>query len=126
MKILIHGPSTFDDYEFVVNRLHEFFSSFHDYSDVEIVAANTSGFCRMIKRYALDKGIKFTDYHVDFTNFGRQANYICNQLMTDYCKGAVNHCLVFWGNRSLILRNLIKEAIKTRMSVLKIPINDKK
>lgn len=126
MKLLIHGPREFSDYDLIVLRLSEFLSSFHDYKNLEIVSANTKGFCGLIKRYANNRGIKFTSFNVDFDQFGRQANYICNKLMTDHCKGVTNHCLVFWDGRSLILRDLIKEAVKTRMSVLKIPVNEKR
>lgn len=126
MKLLIHGPREFSDYDFLVLRLSEFLSSFHDYKNLEIVSADSKGFCELVKQYANNRGIKFTSFHVDFEQFGRQANYICNQFMADYGKGVTNHCLVFWTGKSLILRNLVKEAVKTRMSVLKIPINEKR
>lgn len=124
MKLLIHGPKAFNDYNFMVDRLLEFFSSFKDYTNLEIVAANTEGFCKMVKKYANNRGIKFTEHVVDFENFGRQANYICNKIMADYCKGEHNHCIVFWDSKSLILKNLLKETIKTKMSVLKIPVRN--
>lgn len=80
MKLAVIGGRTFTD----ENRIFEELDKYDNIT--EIISGFAIGADRMGKRYALMKGIKYTEYLPDWELHGKSAGVIRNRYIIDDCE----------------------------------------
>lgn len=131
MKLLIAGPRTMDDYDFVKKQLYYFVA--HD-EITEVVSGACSdkkgaltftrpdgtevyGADGLGERWAAEHGIPVKPFPADWVKFGLSAGPIRNTDMANYLEPPKDKALVFYNSKSKgskdILRRVVKRGVTT-------------
>lgn len=99
--LLIVGSRDFNTYqivEAVCNRLTKQF----DKENIEIVSGGARGADYLGKQYAINYGIKYTEFPAEWDKYGKSAGYKRNRQMHEYIanKSTNRVCVAFWDGES--------------------------
>ena len=124
VRVIIAGSRSFDDYEFMKEKLDEFFSKERD--EIEIVSGHADGVDRLGERYAAERGIPCKVFPAEWKKHGKKAGPLRNSQMLEYAEERCPVVVAFWNGTSSGTFDTIKKAVKKDiecMVYLCIPAN---
>lgn len=110
MKVIIAGSRTFDNYK-MLRTLCDIVLSRKD--QVEVVGGGAKGADELGRRYAKERGYKFTLFPADWDKHGKKAGPIRNGEMAEYADGLI----LFWDGKSRGSKNMLEQARKKGLKV---------
>src|SRR5215213_3192990 len=93
MKIIIAGTRTFNDYEFLKQKVDIILSK---QVDVEIVSGCAQGADLLGERYGKERGITVKRFPAEWNLYGKKAGYLRNEKMANYADALI----LFWDGES--------------------------
>lgn len=113
MKIIVAGPRTYTNKEFVFSHLDNILTLYKNvYDEIEIVEGGATGVDHIAKDYAEKKGYRHKQFTADWKTQGRAAGPIRNKKMADY-----SDILIAFYNGSLGTSNMIKQALEKKLNI---------
>lgn len=116
IRIIIAGPRTFSDYEYLQDKVSDFILMElppEMWSQIEIVSGGAKGADSLGERYAKEKDCKLTRFIPDWDGLGKKAGIIRNHEMGDYA----DVLLAFWNGTSTGTKDMIDYATKKGLLV---------
>lgn len=111
-KVIIAGPRTFNDFDFLEEKALEILSDFN-LEQIEIVSGTARGADRLGERLAIKHNLYLKYYPADWNLYGKSAGYIRNEEMAKYA----DICIVFWDGKSKGSKHMIDIAKKYKLKL---------
>ena len=112
-RIIIAGSRTFNNYQFMYDRLREVVHTTSEWHRWEIVSGGAKGADSLGERFANENSLNLTVFPADWNTHGRSAGFIRNKQMAEY--GDVLYA--FWDGASPGTKNMVKQALESRVEI---------
>ncbi len=103
VKIIVAGSRTFNDYDFLKEKMDELIKG---REETEIVSGTAKGADILGEKYAKESGFQIKRFPADWDKYGKRAGYIRNEEMAKYA----NACICFWDGKSKGTQHMINLA----------------
>jgi hypothetical protein len=119
MKVIIAGCRTFEDYDFLADKLNFIFSN--HFPDI-VVCGMAKGADSLGERWAKEMGVQVDYFPANWEKYGKSAGYRRNAEMADNA----THLVAFWDGQSKGTKHMIDLAKKKGLAVrvIKIPASN--
>lgn len=95
---LIVGSRTFEDYDFLKEKVDHLLGN---HTDVEIVSGGAAGADSLAERYANDRNFPLQVFPPDWMRYGKRAGYVRNREMHQYISTFKDRGVIaFWDGKS--------------------------
>lgn len=95
---LVAGTRTFDDYDFLKQKLN---IMLQNYPKTVIVSGGAKGADSLAERYAEEYRLPFVLFPAEWDRYGKAAGYIRNKKMHEYIANMKHRgCAAFWDGKS--------------------------
>lgn len=111
-RVIIAGSKDFEDYDFMKQKLDEYFGSEGGELVETIISGHAEGADILGERYAAEKGLPCSIFPADWQKYGRKAGPLRNSQMLDYAYEGFPEVVAFWNGTSSGTYDTIKKARK--------------
>jgi hypothetical protein len=112
MKIAVVGSRSFNDYEYLKEKLNDFMFSFMIFY-CTIVSGGAKGADSLAAKFAKEEGWGLEEYLPDWDKYGKSAGYKRNIEIVNAC----NKLIAFWDGESKGTKHSIDSAVKQNKPV---------
>lgn len=111
MKLIIAGTRTFNDYDFLKQKVDKILSNTEQVK--LIISGGAKGADTLAIEYAKEKGYNYLVEKADWDKYGKGAGHIRNEAMAKLA----THCIVFWDGISPGSKNMVSLAEKYNLKL---------
>lgn len=111
MRVIISGGRTYDDYDYLCEKMDEILAPYKDNYNIEIITGYAVGVDRMGDKYAMTHGYTSHVIPALWNKYGEDAGHIRNMEMGKFAKRTTMNLLVaFWNGKSRGTKDMIDYA----------------